>query len=141
MSATITVQMHNPDTGRKFAVVVKTTQTVGDAVAIMNTKVALIKAVVDSATVTQDLVSAGEALPTPNAGGSANDATLILRKTIGGVKRTVIQKINEMSSSYRLGTSEGDVDVSNGDITDFATVYEDSAGNTGWTPVSGYYRD
>lgn len=139
---TATFQLHNPDTGLPFEIVVHSNTDLADLANISTKKIALIRAVMDSGTVSNEYAQAtGEDLPAVNSGGVGADAVLILKKTISGVRTTVTQKINEMSSSYRLTGSPGLVNIADSAIAAFGSAYRNSAGVNGWTVTAGYYKD
>lgn len=118
--------------GRKFRVA-GTGLTRAAAIAEANAKLALTVGTVIDSSVSDDL-TVGET-GVAHAADDYSDAELTMQN---GAGRRVTIHLENISNEYGDGIT-GDLDLTNTDITDFATAYKDGDGAGGYTPYSGHF--
>lgn len=129
----VTYKMTEAGDGRKFNVV-GTGDTLADAKAEADAKLAMTVGVIQSATQSED-IDAGDYGTVASAGGLFSDANLSLRNTDGTVVNIHLENV-----ATSLGTgSNGLIDLTDPLIIAFAAAWKDGSGAGGYTPYDGHF--
>lgn len=126
-------KLTEPVNNRPFHVI-GTGLTRAAAVAEANAKLALTVGTVVGSSVSDVLT--GPETGAVAAGGVYSDAELILRRTSDGHKVAI--HLENIDNALGTGVN-GQLDLTNQDLIDFATAYRDGAGGGGYAVFDGYF--
>lgn len=117
--------------------IVGTGETVDDAQAELEAKLALVGGTLLTASRSEQLDIATLAAPVNGPGG---DAIVYLQKGSDTSTRVGIN-INNMAGTYKDATKNDGSIILTGNVAAFATAYIDGQGETGYTAVGGRFLD